>query len=355
MSAIYSMFDPIPQLSRPDADVMLFFLSAPGLIYSREVDDPWFAAHRKGPVTLNVVSNVTRQNYYRDDLVSVMGCAMQTQLCKGDRKSDEDCTPLRGMADDTFDRYSPWKTDRQRAMIKRADDIFGLGLFTISGIVDRLGLASLTARHSLSGNIQGPIPANQWQKEVEHWVTSSLTSVQGSFVEAANGPSDAMMEFRRLPNGTEEAQMCRSQRIISPRYLSFSVLGLSLILTFGGVFMLLDFAVEPMVQYLEKRRLKNGSDEEAAYARLEWSSNAILQLQRMAHEQVGRGTWSNTAGVNPVTLSDEKLAVLDISDEKHPQLRFPGDGPTRPDLKKSFSMGSSVIEEQAEKTTTQGG
>ncbi|CAI4213238.1 unnamed protein product [Parascedosporium putredinis] len=249
MSAIYSMFNPIPQLSRPDADVMLFFLSAPGIIYSREVDDPWFAAHRKGPVTLNVVSNVTRQNYYRDDLVSVMGCAMQTQLCNGERKSDEDCTPLRGMSDDTFDRYSPWKTDRQRAMIKRADDIFGLGLFTISGIVDRLGLASSPPDTAFPAPSRDP-PGNQWQKEVEHWVTSSLTSVQGSFVEAANGPSDAMMGFRRLPNGTEEAQMCRSQRIISPRYLSFSVLGLCLILIFGGVFMLLDFAVEPMVQYL---------------------------------------------------------------------------------------------------------
>ncbi|PKS06070.1 hypothetical protein jhhlp_007904 [Lomentospora prolificans] len=343
MSEIYSMFRPIPQITRRDADVMLFFLSAPGLLYANPVDDPWFSAHKEGPGMRNTVSNTTRPNYYRDELVTVMGCSMQTQLCNA-QGGEDGCTPLRGMADDTFDRYSPWKTDRQRALIKRADDIFGMGLFSISGIVDHLGLGSLVSRHGLSSNVQGPLPTNQWQHEVEHWVTSSLTSVQGSFVEAANGPPKEMMSFRVVPNGTEEERLCRSQKIVSARYLSFSVLGVSVILIIGGIFMILDLVIEPLVSYIERRQQARSSDPEGAYARLEWSANAVLQLQRMAHEQVGLGTWTNTAGVNPVTLSNEKLAVLDITNEKHPQLRVPDGADGRPDLKKSYSMGSSIIE-----------
>lgn len=344
------MFEPIPQLTRRDADVMLFFLSAPGLNYADVVDDPWFSAHKPGPGMRNSVTNFTRPTYYRDELVTVMGCSMQTQICNANRQDEEGCTPLRGMADDTFDRYGPWETERQKALIKRADDIFGLGLFTISGIVDHLGLSSLVARHGLSNNVQGPLPTNQWQREVEHWVTSSLTSVQGSFVEAANGPTDVMMSFKQTPNGTEEEQLCRSQKIVSTRYLSFSLLGVCVIVILGGIFMILDFAIEPLVSYFERRRRNKNPDPEGAYARLEWSANAILQLQRMAHEQVGLGTWSNTAGVNPVTLSNEKLAVLDITNEKHPQLRIPDNMDGRPDLKKAFSMGSSIIESPDEKS-----
>jgi len=112
--------------------------------------------------------------------------------------------------------------------------------------------------------------------------------------------------------------------------------------------MILDFSIESLASRIERLRQTNGPDPERAYARLEWSANTVLQLQRMAHEQVGLGTWSNTAGVNPVTLSNEKLAILDITDEAHPQLRPPDDSNARPPLKTVSSMGSSISTDTVE-------
>jgi hypothetical protein len=59
------------------------------------------------------------------------------------------------------------------------------------------------------------------------------------------------------------------------------------------------------------------------YVLLEWKSNYTLQLQRLAHEQLGLGTWSHTSDAFPVTKRGESLAVLDIIDQKHPRLINP--------------------------------
>lgn len=57
------------------------------------------------------------------------------------------------------------------------------------------------------------------------------------------------------------------------------------------------------------------------YAYAEWQAGSILQIQRLAHEGLGVGTWSNANGTVPVTKGDEKLAALDVSEENHARLR----------------------------------
>ena len=59
------------------------------------------------------------------------------------------------------------------------------------------------------------------------------------------------------------------------------------------------------------------------YTYLEWQTNDTLQLQRLAHEELGYGTWSRAIAGNPVTAAGEKLSVLDISDNSHPVLVRP--------------------------------
>lgn len=55
--------------------------------------------------------------------------------------------------------------------------------------------------------------------------------------------------------------------------------------------------------------------------RLEWAINDTLQLQRLAHEELGCGTW--IAEGFPITAPGEKLAVLDVSDPAQPKLVNP--------------------------------
>lgn len=59
------------------------------------------------------------------------------------------------------------------------------------------------------------------------------------------------------------------------------------------------------------------------YAHLEWTTNTVLQLQRLAHEELGLGTWSGCADTVPTTKATEVMASLDITDIHHPVLSLP--------------------------------
>ena len=56
------------------------------------------------------------------------------------------------------------------------------------------------------------------------------------------------------------------------------------------------------------------------FQRLEWISNETLQLQRMAHEELGCGTWTGAEKTVPVTANNETLALLNVEDQAHPSL-----------------------------------
>ena len=106
-----------------------------------------------------------------------------------------------------------------------------------------------------------------------------------------------------------------TQKIKSTRYSSFSVLGIAIILILGSVLVVIDTGLETMIFWWGRRRNR------ITYAHLEWKSNSMLQIQRLAHEGIGSGSWSRSLKVNPVTLRDEELAILDVSDIEHPRLR----------------------------------
>lgn len=76
----------------------------------------------------------------------------------------------------------------------------------------------------------------------------------------------------------------------------------------------LSYSLEFVADWIQKRLNLD------TYKRLEWTTNEALELQRLAHEEAGFGTWSNTDEETPVTVSHEKLARLDISNPEHPTL-----------------------------------
>lgn len=51
----------------------------------------------------------------------------------------------------------------------------------------------------------------------------------------------------------------------------------------------------------------------------------MLQLQRLAHEEICVGTWSHATEDIPVTKSGELLAALDLADREHPRLQMLSD------------------------------
>lgn len=107
------------------------------------------------------------------------------------------------------------------------------------------------------------------------------------------------------------------QKIVNADYFNFSVFGLAITLAIGGLIIVLSYIIEPLVNWIQKSRNLN------AYARLEWSTNDTLQLQRLAHEELEMGTWDCYTAAVPVTKRGEMLAVLDLGDLDHPRLKAP--------------------------------
>lgn len=72
-----------------------------------------------------------------------------------------------------------------------------------------------------------------------------------------------------------------------------------------------------LVTWIEKRR------NVYKYSRTEWYTHDLLQLQRLAHEELQFGSWSNCAGDRAVPITEEKelLAVIDVQDPSHPRLK----------------------------------
>ncbi len=106
-----------------------------------------------------------------------------------------------------------------------------------------------------------------------------------------------------------------AQKIRNDAFTSFSTFGLVLILGIGGLLIVVAYTLEYLIEWFQKHK------SIGVYQRLEWTTNETLQLQRLAHEELGCGTWSRTAGDHPVTAPHEQLAVLDISEPEHPRLK----------------------------------
>ncbi|KAF2796641.1 hypothetical protein K505DRAFT_415622 [Melanomma pulvis-pyrius CBS 109.77] len=321
-SLAYTQFRPIPQLKHPDGETALLFLSAPGVTYSNTNDDPWFSAHTVFNLSKAYYGNSNKgvDVYSRDEPVGVLGCFNQYQFCNPQMDESSRCEPL----NDTNSNYNEplntlWTSKEDQDFVKWSKNLIYASLATSPEYVfPTSGVSSLLLRAKLRSGLQsGVIPPNQWQLEMEHLFEIMLTSLQGTFVDNINGPPSPELEpaFAK-PNDTSWQYICKNQKIVSTLYYSFNVLGMTIILVIGGIFILLEAVLESIVDWLDRCRRRH----DAIYARLEWSANSTLQLQRMAHEELGLGTWSRCAGDLPVTEFGEKLAVLSVVDEKHPVL-----------------------------------
>ncbi|KAF2003590.1 hypothetical protein P154DRAFT_486179 [Amniculicola lignicola CBS 123094] len=330
---IQLLWEPIPELRRIDADVQIFFLSAPGIRFTAPVNDPWFSAH-KNASELYVTHNTTRPTWTADVPVSPMACTMQVQYCNPKRPKHTQCGPLQGIMElnKTATINQLFTTPSQLELVTRVDYTFMLEMCTMYHLIGLIGTSALHARYKLGYGYQNPLPDNQWQLEAQHWMKGELASLQDAFVRYVNGPPKELDIFLEKPWKTNKAAktMCRSQMIVSTRYASFNVLGMSLILLLGGFIVVLDMSLEPLIAWSKKRRYQRllESDqgyhgvEHPLYPVLEWSATSIMQLQRQAHEQALYGTWEKCDSDVPVTSKGQTLGVLDIEDVKRPVLKY---------------------------------
>ncbi|KAI8627032.1 hypothetical protein F5Y19DRAFT_477924 [Xylariaceae sp. FL1651] len=350
LRAMSSAIVPIPSLLRSDADTYLAFLSGNGVRFTEFINDDWY---RINPISRNTTftgaDNGTSQMsqepiYLPKEPASPLGCTNQYQFCKPGIPNNT-CTPLSSLYD-AVDRALPLFNVTREEFVEDLGDsdtatpvvyfmnTVWMAPMTIYYLVQHLGPRALDSQKTLTDGLQGPMSDNQWQKDVTSWWNYSLAATQAAFINTAVGPTDLeSINYRHSFNGTYFDKVCNSQKIQSTAFASFSVLGLFFTFAAGLAIVLTSYLLEPISKLLfgtfPHQFWMSNSNTPATYMgyqphkHLEWTLNATYQLQRLAHEELGLGTWSHGTHTIPETKPDELLGCLDMSNPEHPILRRP--------------------------------
>ncbi|KAK0637539.1 hypothetical protein DIS24_g10716 [Lasiodiplodia hormozganensis] len=315
---------PIPELRPDDADVAFIAVIGHSVTFIEQVNDPIFSAHRPaGMKNVNPQWPDSRDmTYFSDHTDGIMACTMQHQICDPNKPPKTGCTPLTAAASLRSALNQTLSSELQRTYAKSILSLIIDAHVEVVDFIQMLGITALDARNAFYGPLSNPVPDNQWEKEVELWWQGTLAALQLLVTEQVTGPS--MVEAQQLfskPQTKEEKLRCKNQKIRSTAYTSFSTLGLAIIFSLGGTFIILSYTLEPCVAYIQRKRNLD------VYHRLEWATNGTLQLQRLAHEELGLGTWTGAAKEVPVVVASAtggtKLAVVDVSNVDHPVLVAP--------------------------------
>lgn len=307
---------PIPELLVPDVDLSVIFLAGNDIPFITPVDDPWFSAGH------NISGNMTTvlggfEVYFSDDPARALACTHRYQFCNPSTgpNGTTNCTSLRGIFEVVEASSQLFQRQKHKAKFLWSATAI---LYMASGFPEYINLmrsGSLLARDSLASPLQGALPINQWELEVEHWFKFTLADLQRAILDEAIGPVQSFArQFHASPTSAEERAVCSNQKIRSDSFTSFNVLGLVLIFSIGSFIILLSFFLPTITRHLQRRR--------RIFADLEWISNDTLQLQRLAHEAVGAGNWEGACDDYPWTKKNDRLAVLDVTNQKHPLLKM---------------------------------
>lgn len=210
-------------MQRNDADLYLIFLSANGVLFSEPTHDDWYRANNPCTQLYNNVDEGLRTFYCAEEAASPLACLEQYQVCNGDRSK---CGSVGSFGDAWGNSHEVFNTT-YNDMIRAANGEYisdAVSRFTwfmsvtrmlpssIGGLVRKLGTQGLASHRNLASGLQGPIPQNQWQLDVTHWWSTSLTLLQAAFVESARGVADpALNASRNLPFDQAQEQMCWNQ------------------------------------------------------------------------------------------------------------------------------------------------
>lgn len=185
------------------------------------------------------------------------------------------------------------------------------------GIFGR-GPASLRAQESVSGITSGPLPNNQWMIEVESWFATGLARLQLAVVQYATGPPNVVEgAYISKPTDPISKAMCDNQSVrTTNNAMNFSTLGIVIILVVGGLLISTSLVLDILVGFVQRKwKMRD-------YQRVQWALDEKLQLQRLAYEEAGMGTWSGGTSFVPVTKFGETFGMPPDVDPDHP--RFGG-------------------------------
>jgi hypothetical protein len=275
----------------------LIFIASNALVYETPIDDPLFSAHTVSFFTMPNAQGINKTYYESDKYIGIIGCTEQHQVCHADT-----CTPL-SSSNEVFSissRGSGLSTSQSGLLQRLA---YGNVYTGIANVINSRSGRALRASETVRDVRQASLPSDQWQIELSFWFSTGLAMFQ-LIVQEFAAPSKILPgSFIEQRKGPVEQAMCSSQKTLTTNEtISFSVLGLAVILIMGTLLILTSFILETVVGWIGLKGHQN------------WVMDDKLQLQRMVFE--GRGVrWTNTRRPVPVTEARERFPASGRSDE----------------------------------------
>ena len=179
-------------------------------MFTNETDDPWYSAHdHAGRIYSVFDSEAITDVYFADEPASPLACLIQHQVCDPQSTSNTTCTPLVSALDLREAAAAIWSDEDGLSTFMFSAGAGNLDSTSVSTLIMQSGLDSDSRR---SFGEQGPIPNNQWQRDVARWTNISLAYTQQSYLDAASGPSDPQVEqFYTGPLNDDHRRLCRNQ------------------------------------------------------------------------------------------------------------------------------------------------
>ena len=267
--------------------------------------------------------------YVTTPLLSVMGCIEQYQICNPNLAATSMCTELSRLEQvknqsSTHDLgFNPHQVHLAQHLIKL------LSLSTLDGIISSMGSSALVAMkyESSSTSISSPLPDNQWKIEVTNWHHMMQTALQQHVIDFAAGPADPHWgQYILKPSFTGAGHdLCSAQKMRDTSFMSFSILGLTIIFIIGGLLI----ALPPLLPILTRWAQQLG--KKGFHRPDYWLLADAIHLQQMAFEGAGLGTWQGRNNTMPVTVQGEKFRLPQFED------------PTDSDVKLYAALNTSTL------------
>ena len=303
--------DPIQTSFRPNdtffnqtnQDFLLISLSSTAL-YTAPVFDDWFYATTETSINFPPYEKA----YYQDWGASIMACTERHQFCNPNlgTGSPASCTSFNGsnaLFNDLPNNGSNIHLNNcQWATTYRL--LYNLDETTISSVLNYLSATTLDAETYLYGvsdfeeDLSQPLPSDQWQLEVINWHNITMANMQRwalLYAQNGNGPED--VPFIQPLTTPEEKDMCSNQRYRPTGVICFDGLGVLIVLGLGSLIILANQVLPSSVGFFQT----------GTYRRKQWIFDETLQLQRMAFEGAGQGSWREKESSVPLTEKGEKF------------------------------------------------
>ncbi|KAI4283823.1 MAG: hypothetical protein L6R38_001905 [Xanthoria sp. 2 TBL-2021] len=265
-------------------------------MYQSPVLDPLYRATI--PISGTDFDGKNLTTYTQDFWVSVLACADRFQFRNPANGISTSLTSFSALGKET---NSLRLTKLQLATVRSL--YYTIGSSITYQTVQSRGANSLRASDVVSGtdHLSPGLPDNQWQIEATELFSVSMAKLQQQIIGYATGPT-YIHEGMHFTQGDKD--LCQRQKIRGVSgYLSFSVLGVSIILILGCLFIITALVLDSTVGFF--RRKLDWKD----HKRLQWAVDEKLQIQRLAFEGAGHGTWTGGTDAVPKTRADDWLLL----------------------------------------------